>query len=105
MNTCPLLFSIAALFTITACEKRDPLFVQGYVEGEFVHVAAPSGGQLMKLEVERGAQVEKGAPLFSLDDAPERAARDEAVNRVAQAKAMLEDAKRGQRPTEIAALE
>jgi HlyD family secretion protein len=55
--------------------------------------------------VERGGQVVAGAHLFSLDDAPEKAARDEAASRVAQSKAMLEDAKRGQRPTEIAALQ
>jgi HlyD family secretion protein len=105
MKTCLLSFGVAVSLVITGCEKHDPHFVQGYVEGEFVHVAAPSGGQLNKLAVERGTQVEAGALLFSLDDAPERAARDEAVNRVAQAKAMLEDARRGQRPTEIAALQ
>ena len=44
-------------------------------------------------------------PLFTLDSIPEKAARDEAARRVAKARANLEDAKMGQRPTEIAALE
>jgi HlyD family secretion protein len=105
MKTCLLSSAFAASLLLTGCEKSDPQFVQGYVEGEFVHVAAPSGGQLNKLAVERGAQVEAGAPLFSLDDAPEKAARDEAASRVAQAKATLEDARLGQRPSEIAAVQ
>lgn len=105
MKTCPLLFGLAAAMVMTACEKQDPWQVQGYVEGEFVHVAAPSAGQLQKVAVDRGAAVEAGTPLFSLDSAPEKAARDEAAGRVAQAKAMIEDARRGQRPTELAALQ
>jgi len=100
-----LLIGPAVSVLFAACEKHDPLFVQGYVEGEFVHVAAPSSGQLQKLSVERGTAVEAGAPLFSLDNTPEKAARDEAVSRVAHAKAMLEDARLGQRPTELATVQ
>jgi HlyD family secretion protein len=48
--------------------------------------------------------VEAGAPLFTLDDAEERAARDEAAGRLAQARATLTDATKGQRPTEIESL-
>ena len=46
-----------------------------------------------------------GDPLFALEPEPETAARDEADRRVAQARANLEDAKKGQRPTEIESLE
>ena len=66
--------------------------MQGYVEGEYVYVAAPYAGALESLSVQRGAQVHAGEPLFALDRAPEKAARDEAERRVAQARANLEDA-------------
>jgi HlyD family secretion protein len=79
--------------------------VQGYVEGEFVYVASPLAGAVDALHVQRGQQVKAGEPLFALQDAPERAARDEAQRRLAQARANLEDARKGRRQPEIAALE
>jgi HlyD family secretion protein len=87
------------------CTDIDPTSVQGYVEGEFVYVASPYPGALERLHVQRGAQVKAGDPLFVLENAPERAARDEAERRLAQARATLEDAKKGKRPSEIAATE
>lgn len=89
----------------SGCGHRDDGELQGYVEGEFVHVASPFGGALEKLSVQRGARVEQGADLFTLDSAPERAARDEAERRLRQAQATLEDARKGRRPTEMASLE
>jgi HlyD family secretion protein len=86
---------------LASCERKDPGFVQGYVEGEFVYVASPFGGQMQTLAVERGTEVKPGTLLFALDDTAEKAARDEAARRVAQARASLEDAKHGQRPTEL----
>jgi HlyD family secretion protein len=79
--------------------------VQGYVEGEFVYVASPLSGELEKLAVKRGAQVKKGELLFALECVAETAARDEAQERLAQARAQLEDTRKGQRPTEIESLE
>jgi HlyD family secretion protein len=77
-------FSRLALFLLVAClgvscEKSDPLLVQGYIEGEFVHVASPFGGRLENLAVERGQEIEKGALLFALEETSELAARDEAL--------------------------
>ena len=86
---------------LASCSRPDPGLVQGYVEGEFVYVAAPFAGPLTTLSVERGANVEKGAALFALDDTTRRAARDQAARNVAQARAELDDARTGLRPTEI----
>jgi HlyD family secretion protein len=83
------------------CSQPDPNRIQGYVEGEFVYVAAVRSGALRSLAVERGALVKAGDPLFALDPEPESAARDEAARRVAQARASLQDLRKGQRPTEI----
>lgn len=79
--------------------------VQGYVEGEFVYVASPISGTLRALKVQRGSWVGAGDPLFRLEDTPEKAARDEAERRLAQAKATFEDARKGKRPSEIASID
>src|SRR3569623_717072 len=96
---------LAATGLLTQCDKPASNKLQGYVEGEFVYVAAPSGGRLEKLAVRRGQQVKKGDVLFSLEAVPETAARDEAAKRLAQAKASLEDSKKGKRPSEMASLQ
>lgn len=83
------------------CNQPDPDVVQGYVEGEFVYVASPRAGALEVLSVQRGARVNAKDPLFALEPAPEHPARDEAARRVAQARASLEDAKKGKRAPEI----
>jgi HlyD family secretion protein len=97
--------SLITLGTCAGCSRPDPETVQGYVEGEYVYVAAPYAGALEALNVQRGGQVSAKAPLFALDTAPEKALRDQAERRVAEARANLEDAKKGRRPTEIEALE
>jgi HlyD family secretion protein len=96
---------LAALCSLSSCSSSSGNTVQGYVEGEFVYVASPLGGQLQSLYVDRGARVKEGDPLFTLDNTPEKAARDEAERRLAQGRANLEDAKKGKRPTEIESIE
>jgi HlyD family secretion protein len=49
--------------------------------------------------------VKTGDPLFELDNRPERAAREEAIRRVAQAKASWDDALKGKRISELEAIE
>lgn len=97
--------AIAALCVFHGCRRPAPNEVQGYVEGEFVYVASPLAGVLEALHVQGGAQVAAGDPLFTLDDAPETALRDEARYRLAQARAGLEDARKGRRPSEIESTE
>lgn len=95
----------AVAWLLTACNRPPSTRVQGYIEGEFVYIAAPVAGALQKLHVQRGAQVKEGDPLFALDSAPEKAAREEAERRLLQARANLEDARKGKRPPEIEAIE
>lgn len=97
--------ALALLFVATGCDRSNPGHLQGYVEGEFVYVASPGAGKLEELHVARGSQVKAGDPLFAIESVSERAARDEAARRLAQARANLEDVKKGKRPTEIAAME
>lgn len=101
-RACLIALSAALL---AGCEKPPSDLIQGYAEGAYVFVASPYSGALTKLNVARGAQVKAGDVLFSLEDTPEKAARDEAAKRLAQSKATLEDARKGKRPTEIESLE
>jgi HlyD family secretion protein len=95
-----------ALVVLAACGRAPATGRwQGYFEGEFVQVASPLAGRLEKLAVVKGARVEAGAPLFALEQAAEQAARRESAERLRQAEAKLADLRKGQRPTELAALE
>jgi HlyD family secretion protein len=68
-------------------------------------MASPLAGALRVLHVSRGMKVKAGDALFELDVQPEQAARDEADRKLGQARATLEDLKKGKRPSELAALE
>jgi HlyD family secretion protein len=102
---CSIAAGLTVLCLLAGCRKSPSNLVQGYVEGEFVYVASPLAGALKSLSVQRGAQVKTGDPLFALDTTAETAARDEAQQRVAQARATLEDIKKPRRPEEIESIE
>jgi HlyD family secretion protein len=96
---------VAAVFIFSSCARTNSNQVQGYVEGEFVYVASPFAGKLETLHVERGTQVKVDDPLFALESVLEKAVRDETERRLMQARANLEDAKKGKRPSEIKSIE
>ncbi|MFZ5497132.1 MAG: HlyD family secretion protein [Verrucomicrobiota bacterium] len=96
---------LAAALLLAGCGPRSPSPYQGYLEGEFVLLASPLAGRLEKLTVARGARVTAGTPLFSLEQGAESAALREAAERVRSAQARLADLRKGQRPSELAALE
>ena len=97
---------LAVLFcalALAGCNPAPPAGYPGYVEGEFVRVAAPLSGTLLELGVQRGTEVAKETPLFTLESEQERAARAEAQARVRQAQATLANLEKARRPPEIAA--
>jgi len=94
----PLAILAAAL---AACGKSDPPSLQGYIEGEYVRVAAPFAGTLLELQTARGNQVEAGTPLFVLEQENEDAARREAAENVRKAEAQAENLRKGPRATEL----
>jgi len=101
----PLAGAFVGLTALAGCDRPAGSGVQGYVEGEYVYVAAPPAGTLTTLSVRRGSEVTAGDPLFALEVTAETAARNEAYRRVAQARANLADLTKGRRPSEIASLE
>lgn len=100
-----LLLIAGALIAFASCRRAEVTTWQGYCEGEFVYVGAPLAGQLERLAVQRGTQVEAGAPLFTLERSSELAAQWEAGDRLRSAEARLADLRKGSRPSEVAALE
>jgi HlyD family secretion protein len=95
---------LTALLMVAACGDKAPSGWQGYVEGEYVLVGAPAAGRLEKRFVERGQQVEAGAPLFVLEQENEKAARLESQERVNNAQARLGNLEGSRRDKEIDAL-
>jgi HlyD family secretion protein len=89
---------------LAACGNSPPPGYPGYVEADYVRVAAPLSGSLARLSVNRGDQVAANAPLFVLESAQETAARAEAESRMRQAEATLADLEKARRPPEIAAV-
>jgi HlyD family secretion protein len=95
--------TIGALMLV-GCGNSTPPGYPGYVEADYVRVAAPLSGSLTRLSVNRGDEVAANAPLFILESAQETAARAEAESRARQAEATLADLEKARRPPEIAAV-
>jgi HlyD family secretion protein len=93
---------LPCLCLLCACGPRAEQPLQGYVEGEYVRVAAPFAGTLQELSVQRGGQVTAGAPLFSLERENEIAGRRQAEQQLQAANARLANLKTGKRPPEVA---
>jgi len=99
-----LALALATLLA-TGCSPRPANQFQGYIEGEYVYVAAPLGGTLTNLAVARGDAVKAGQLLFALERQSEADAVTQAEKNLTQAQAQLADLKKGGRPTEIKSLE
>jgi HlyD family secretion protein len=100
--TAALVSLALASSVLVACGPAPVPAWSGYVEGEFVYVAAPLAGALKSLAVQRGQAVSRGVPLFALDDQSERDARAEAEARLAGARAQVANTAKGRRSDEIA---
>ena len=101
----PAALAVLMVLLLGACSRRESSAYQGYLEGEFVYVAAPLGGQLEKLAVARGTRVEAGADLFTLEHSAEMSAMREAAEKLRAAQARLADLRKGSRPSELSSLE
>lgn len=102
---CLVLLLSAVAVMLAACNSRGPDLYQGYVEADFVNISAPFAGQLQTLHAARGMTVQEKDILFALDPQPEEVAVEEAAHWLARARSRLADIEKGERPTELAALE
>jgi HlyD family secretion protein len=99
-----LLAGAALALGLAACEQPRVAAWQGYVEGDYVLVAAPYAGALQTLNVARGQNVQSGAALFTLEQGNEAAQKREAEQRMRSAQARLDNLRKGQRVPELEAL-
>jgi HlyD family secretion protein len=94
-----VLLAVACL--VPACSGEKTASYQGYVEGEYVHVASPVAGRLDRLLVQRGQAIDAKAPLFELESEQEAAAVRQAEEQLKAAQAQLADLKQGRRTPEV----
>ncbi len=92
-------------FFFAACNDTDEQFFQGYVEGDFLYLAAPSAGYLNALNVDRGSHVAAGTIVFSIDDEPQRYELNEAEARMISAQEKVSNLQEPRRQPEIAAMQ
>ena len=90
---------------LSACGRSPDAGFQGYVEGEYLYLAAPQAGYLKSLDSPRGSRVSAGQMLFAVATDPDSQALAEAEARSGSAKEKLENLKAPRRAPEIAALE
>ena len=94
---------IAGLILIPRLGRHPVL--SGYIEGEPLYLASPIAGTVRAMYVVRGQDVAGGARLFVVDPQQPLAARNQAAAQVADAQAQAIDARKGQRPLELAVLD
>jgi HlyD family secretion protein len=99
-------YLVAILFAcaLAGCNDQPGDVLQGYAEGEYLRVASPVAGQLVRLHVARGADVAAGDPLFALEQENEAAARRQAREQLRQAEAQHRNLLTGKRSEEIDAI-
>lgn len=97
MKAAAPLLSVLALAGCTRSEAR----FHGWAEADETRVAPLTTGTLTRLTVERGQSVDAGTLLFTQDCEAERASRDEAAARLAQAQAQLANLEAGGRATDL----
>lgn len=83
----------------------DHLAYLGYVEGETRLVGPIAGGRIVSVAVVKGGTVAKGAPLFQLDDAAQRAEVARLRAAVGTAQATLANLETGKRAEEMALID
>ena len=92
--------TLAAALVLGGCARQEGLF-HGWAEADETRVAPLTTGTLTRLAIERGQTVDAGTLLFTQDSDAERAARDEAAARLAQAESQLANLEAGGRAAEL----
>jgi HlyD family secretion protein len=95
----------AALATLAGCGENAAPAYQGYIEGEYLYLAAPQSGYLKSLDAPRGSRVASGQLVFAIAADPDAQALAEAEARAGSAREKVENLREPHRQPEIAALE
>ena len=90
---------------VAACSNGNDGSFQGYIEGEYLYLAAPLAGYLDTLQGVRGSRVADGAPVFSIAADQELDGLREATARESGAREKLRNLSEPHRAPEVAAIE
>jgi HlyD family secretion protein len=98
---------LVVLAVLAGCDRRQPdqSGWQGYVEAEYSYIAPLETGRITSLNVQRGDEVQEGAPLFALENDSQFAAREQAEAELRQAQSDLADLQKGDRPEDLAIIQ
>ena len=96
---------IVLALLVVGCNKDVATGYQGYVEGEYLYLAAPQAGYLKSLDAARGSRVSAGQAVFAIAADPDAQALVEAEAKAGAAREKVENLKEPRRAPEIAALE
>lgn len=102
MTDLKLCYTLLAPLLLAGCTPPASPGWSGYVEGDYIYVAAALGGTLASLNVRAGDEATKDMTLFVLEAESEQAARQEADARLVRANAQVANAAKGKRRDEIA---
>jgi HlyD family secretion protein len=105
MKFLPSIILCAPACLLAGCHSDDTPIYQGYVEGEFIYLAAPQAGYLKSLDSPRGTRVSEGQAVFVVGADLEIDALLEAEARADSARGRVENLKEPRRQAEIATLE
>ncbi len=95
---------VLALLAV-GCNNDVATGYQGYVEGEYLYLAAPQAGYLKSLDAARGSRVSAGQAVFAIATDPDAQALVEAEAKAGSAREKVENLKEPRRAPEIATLE
>lgn len=96
---------LACLIGLAACSAGEGAPNIGYVEADWVYVAAPEAGWIVEQPVRAGTTISSGDLLFRLDTTAQEAVLAEAEARMRQSDAQARNIATGARAAEIRALE
>lgn len=94
-----------SLTQLSGCGDADQNTLQGYIEGEYLYLAAPQAGYLQSLNAPRGSRVSAGQTIFVVNASPDDQALLVAEARAESAKQKMQNIQQPKRRSEIAELE
>jgi HlyD family secretion protein len=95
----------AAALALFAGPSDDGTRYYGYVEGDYVTIAADASGLVEEIAVRDGVRIAAGDPVAQLDDSRAQTALEAARAQLSAAEATLENLQTGKRPEEITVIE
>ncbi|MBN9430794.1 MAG: HlyD family efflux transporter periplasmic adaptor subunit [Burkholderiales bacterium] len=94
-----------AALVAAGCGQRAAPAYQGYIEGEYLYLAAPQPGYLQSLDAVRGSRITAGQLVFTIAADPDLQALAQADAQAQSARQRVDNLKEPRRAPEIAALE